>query len=73
MAAAPIPSRGDIWLVDFDPSVDAEIRKIRPALVVSLDAIGRLPLRIIVPITTGSRSIPAFRGSPRSPLTQRMD
>jgi mRNA interferase MazF len=38
-------------LVDFDPSVGAEIQKVRPAVVVSLDAIGRLPLRMIVPIT----------------------
>lgn len=51
MATAPAPSRGDIWLVDFDPAVGAEIQKIRPALVVSVDTIGRLPLRMVVPIT----------------------
>jgi mRNA interferase MazF len=51
MATAPAPKRGEIWLVDFDPSVGAEIRKLRPALVISLDAVGRLPLRIVVPIT----------------------
>ena len=51
MAAVPTPSRGEIWLVDFDPAVGSEIRKVRPALVVSLDAIGRLPLRLVVPIT----------------------
>jgi mRNA interferase MazF len=38
-------------MVDFDPSVGAEIQKTRPALVISMDAIGRLPLRIVVPIT----------------------
>ncbi len=27
--------RGDIYLVDFDPSVGAEIRKQRPALIIS--------------------------------------
>jgi mRNA interferase MazF len=37
--------------VDFDPSVGAEIQKVRPALVVSVDSVGRLPLRIIVPLT----------------------
>jgi mRNA interferase MazF len=37
--------------VDFDPAVGAEIRKVRPALVVSVDAIGRLPLRMVVPLT----------------------
>lgn len=51
MSTAPTPSRGEIWLVDFDPSVGAEIQKVRPALVISLDSIGRLPLRMVVPIT----------------------
>ncbi|HTK74605.1 MAG TPA: type II toxin-antitoxin system PemK/MazF family toxin [Gemmataceae bacterium] len=55
MAKAPIPSRGKIWLVNFDPAAGAEIRKLRPALVVSLDAIGRLPLRMVVPITDWKR------------------
>jgi mRNA interferase MazF len=51
MAKAPVPSRGEIWLINFDPSVGAEIQKLRPAVVVSDDAIGKLPLRIVVPIT----------------------
>jgi mRNA interferase MazF len=45
------PKRGEIWLTRFDPSVGAEIQKLRPAAVISLDVIGRLPLRIVVPIT----------------------
>jgi mRNA interferase MazF len=51
MATVPRPRRGEIWLVEFDPSVGAEIRKQRPAVVLSLDGIGRLPLRMVVPIT----------------------
>jgi len=51
MATAPRPKRGEIWLVRFDPSIGAEIRKLRPAVVLSLDKIGRLPLRIVVPVT----------------------
>jgi len=51
MARARTPRRGEIWLIDFDPAVGAEIRKARPAVVMSLDSIGRLPLRIVVPIT----------------------
>lgn len=43
--------RGDVWQVDFDPTVGAEIRKERPAVVVSHDGMGRLPLRLVVPIT----------------------
>src|SRR5438128_12009883 len=51
MATAPRPQRGEIWSVRFDPSVGAEIRKLRPAVVLNLDSIGRLPLRIVVPLT----------------------
>jgi mRNA-degrading endonuclease toxin of MazEF toxin-antitoxin module len=41
MSTAPTPSRGEVWLVDFDPAIGAEIQKVRPALVISLDSIGR--------------------------------
>ena len=51
MSTAPTPGRGEVWLVDFDPAVGAEIQKVRPALVVSVDTVGRLPLRIVVPLT----------------------
>lgn len=51
MARAPVPKRGEVWLIDFDPAVGAEIQKVRPALVISVDTIGRLPLRLVVPIT----------------------
>jgi mRNA interferase MazF len=51
MATAPAPRRGKISLVNFDPSVGAEIQKVRPAVVVGVDTIGGLPLRIVVPIT----------------------
>jgi mRNA interferase MazF len=45
------PRRGEVWQVDFDPAAGAEIAKARPAVVISDDAIGVLPLRIVVPIT----------------------
>jgi mRNA interferase MazF len=51
MATVQRPQRGEIWTVRFDPSVGAEMRKLRPAVVANLDAIGRLPLRIVVPLT----------------------
>jgi mRNA interferase MazF len=38
-------------LVDFDPSVGEEMQKRRPALVISVDSVGRLPLRMVVPLT----------------------
>lgn len=43
--------RGEIWLINLDPTIGAEIRKSRPAVVVNDDAIGILPLKVIVPIT----------------------
>lgn len=44
-------TRGEIWRVDLDPTVGAEIRKTRPAVVLNDDAVGALPLRIMVPVT----------------------
>ena len=46
-----IPKRGEIWLVNFDPTIGAEIKKKRPAVVVSSDAIGVLPIKLIAPVT----------------------
>ena len=43
--------KGEIWLINLDPTIGAEIRKTRPAVIVSQDAIGVLPLRVIVPLT----------------------
>ncbi|MEW6664385.1 MAG: type II toxin-antitoxin system PemK/MazF family toxin [Thermodesulfobacteriota bacterium] len=43
--------RGEIWLINLDPSAGAEIRKTRPAVIVNDDAVGILPLKVIVPIT----------------------
>jgi mRNA interferase MazF len=43
--------RGEIWLINLDPTIGAEIRKTRPAVIVSEDAISILPLRVIVPLT----------------------
>lgn len=45
------PKRGEIWWVKLDPTVGAEIEKLRPALVISSDALQPLPLSIIAPIT----------------------
>ena len=43
--------RGEIWLINLDPTVGAEIRKTRPVIIVNDDHFGILPLRVIVPIT----------------------
>jgi mRNA interferase MazF len=47
----PSPQRGEIWKIRFDPTKGSEIGKTRPAVVVSIPAVGRLPLRIVVPIS----------------------
>lgn len=43
--------QNEIWLINLDPTVGAEIKKIRPAVIVSDDALGKLPLKIIVRVT----------------------
>jgi mRNA interferase MazF len=43
--------RGEVWLVNLDPTIGAEIKKTRPAVIVNNDAVGILPLRVVVPIT----------------------
>jgi len=43
--------RGEIWLVNLDPTIGSEIRKTRPAVIVSSDLLGILPLKVIVPFT----------------------
>jgi hypothetical protein len=47
-----LPKRGEIWRVNFDPTIGAEIRKTRPAIVVSSDSLGKLPLKLIAPVTS---------------------
>jgi len=43
--------QGDVWRIDLEPTVGAEMRKTRPAVIVNVDALGKLPLKIIVPVT----------------------
>ncbi len=41
----------EIWLINLDPTIGAEIRKTRPCVILNDDAIGKLPLKIIAPVT----------------------
>jgi len=43
--------QGEVWLINLDPTLGAEIKKTRPAIIVNDNALGKLPLKIIVPIT----------------------
>lgn len=56
---AAYPRRGEIWIAEFDPTVGSEIRKTRPCLIVSPDAMNRgLRTVIVMPLTSGSRPAP---------------
>lgn len=48
----PRPLRGEVWQVNFDPAVGAEIQKKRPAIVISSDSVGRLPIKLVAPVTS---------------------
>ena len=56
-ATSPPPEavrRGDVWWVDLDPTRDSEIRKTRPAVVLSADALNRVRRTVVVvPLSTG--------------------
>lgn len=43
--------RGEIWLLNLNPTMGSEIQKVRPCVIINDDSLGKLPLRIIVPIT----------------------
>lgn len=43
--------QNEIWLVNLDPTLGAEIRKTRPCVIVSNNAVGVLPLKVIAPLT----------------------
>jgi mRNA interferase MazF len=45
--------RGEVWWIDFDPSIGGEIQKMRPAVIVSNNAANAHLNRIqVVPLTT---------------------
>ena len=61
MAGAPHPSRGEVWLVDLDPTLGHEQGGKRPALVISADGFNHsgAGLVAILPLTTKEKKNPS--------------
>ena len=54
-----IPKRFDVFLVNLDPTIGAEITKTRPCVVVSPDeANAYIRTVVVAPLTTGSHTYP---------------
>ncbi len=48
-------NRGDVWWVNFEPSIGGEIRKKRPAIIVSNNAANKFLNRVqVIPITSNT-------------------
>lgn len=59
MVVAKAIKRGDVHLVDLDPTRGREIKKMRPCVVVSPDELNRhLHTHIVAPLTMGSHQYP---------------
>ena len=61
--------RGEVWWINFEPSVGSEIRKRRPAIIISNDAANHYLNRVqVVPVTSNidklypSEAYVTFRG-----------
>ncbi len=70
--------RGEVYWVNLDPTVGTEIRKTRPALVISPDDMNAaLPRIIVAPVTSkgqslGCRPILSFQGKPARILLDQL-
>jgi mRNA interferase MazF len=51
--------RGEIWWTEFDPAKGVEVRKTRPAIILSIDQVNGVRGTVIVaPLSTAPRAYP---------------
>jgi len=43
--------QGEIWQINLDPTIGSEMKKTRPCIILNNNLIGKLPLKIVAPIT----------------------
>ncbi len=59
-----VPSRGEIWLVNFNPTIGAEIKKTRPAVIASNDLNNQYAQTVtVLPITDKGKKVYPFEVS----------
>ena len=64
------PKRGEVWLVQLDPTRGQKIQKTRPAVVISSEMFNSIPMGIIIPIATWQ---PKFQNRPFMIFIQRTE
>jgi len=53
--------RGEVWWVDFEPALGSEVKKTRPAVIVSNDASNAAMSRVqVVPVTSNVSKLYVF-------------
>ncbi len=43
--------RGEIWIINLDPTMGSEMQKSRPCIILNNDTVGKLALKVIAPLT----------------------
>jgi mRNA interferase MazF len=71
--------RREVWWVNFDPSIGGEIKKKRPAVIISNDASNKFLNRVqVVPITSKteriypSEAVVVFQGEERKAMADQL-